>query len=128
METGVIGREQELAAVDQLLDAAVAGFACLALEGEPGIGKTTLWQEAVRRGEERGFAMLMSRPAPSEARLSFAGLADLLEAALDETLTLLPEPQRHALDVALLRAVANGRLPVTGKSSGWPPPAVIRVN
>jgi hypothetical protein len=44
----VIGRELELNAVDELLAAASDGLACLVLEGEPGIAKTTLWLEAVR--------------------------------------------------------------------------------
>jgi MoxR-like ATPase len=50
----VAGRAAELAAVDELLDALVAGPAALVLEGEPGIGKTTLWQAAVEQARAGG--------------------------------------------------------------------------
>jgi hypothetical protein len=40
------------------------------------------------------------------ARLTFAGLADLLRAVADEALPQLPAPQARALEVALLRADA----------------------
>ena len=52
--------------------------AALVVEGEAGIGKTTVWLEAVRLGEARAFRVLQARPAESEARLSYAALADLL--------------------------------------------------
>lgn len=40
--TGVIGRERELLLADEFLQAAGERFAILGLEGEPGIGKTTV--------------------------------------------------------------------------------------
>jgi hypothetical protein len=43
VESDVIGREAELHAVAAFLDALAAGPAGLLLEGEAGIGKTTLW-------------------------------------------------------------------------------------
>jgi DNA-binding CsgD family transcriptional regulator len=107
----VVGREAELAEVESFLDGAADGLACLALEGEPGIGKTTLWQEGVRRAEERGWNVLQSRPAASEARFSFAGLGDLLARIPRKAFTALPEPQRRALDVALLRRRSRGAPP-----------------
>jgi DNA-binding CsgD family transcriptional regulator len=106
----VVGRELELNAVDELLAAASDGLDCLALEGEPGIGKTTLWLEAVRRASDRSFCVLSSRPAASEARLSFAGLGDLFAGVAGEVVAALPVPQREALDAALLR-VRPGRAP-----------------
>ncbi len=107
----VVGREAELAAVDDLLAATCGNLACLTLEGEPGIGKTTLWQEAVRRAGDRGFLVLSSRAAASEAKLSFAGLGDLLDDVAEEVVAALPDPQRHALDAALLRAPLRTRAP-----------------
>ena len=84
------------------------GFGALVLDGEVGIGKTTLWEEAVRRASERSWAVLSTRAAQAEVRLSYVGLSDLLArvpaAALDE----LPRPQRQALDVALLRVEPGG--------------------
>jgi DNA-binding NarL/FixJ family response regulator len=108
--TVLVGREPELAAVEELLDDAEPSLAALEFVGEPGIGKTTVWQEAVRRGEARGFRVVAARPAESEARLAFAALGDLLENVGEEVLAPLPLPQRSAIDVALLRTEA-GRAP-----------------
>jgi DNA-binding CsgD family transcriptional regulator len=107
----VVGREAELSAVEGFLDSIQDGFAALAVEGEPGIGKTTIWQEAVRRAGERGYRTLVCRPAQAEAKLSFAALTDLLEPLPPAPFDDLPEPQRHALDVALLRASGQGARP-----------------
>jgi DNA-binding CsgD family transcriptional regulator len=104
----LVGRESELSSVEELLDSIMGGFAALALEGEPGIGKTTVWREAVRRAQGRGYQVLVSRPAQAEAKFSFAGLTDLLEPVPPAALEALPEPQRHALEQALLRAADEG--------------------
>jgi len=96
----VVGREPELRAVDAFLD---GGARALAILGEPGIGKTTLWREAVERADARGAIVLVARPAESEAILSFGGLADLTSALPREAFARLPGPQRRGLDVALLR-------------------------
>jgi len=107
---GLVGREPEIAVIESFLAADEAGFAALELVGEAGIGKTTVWKAAVRRGGELGLPVLSARPAASEARLSFAGLTDLLTAVDADVLGTLPTPQAEALDVALLRAAA-GRSP-----------------
>jgi hypothetical protein len=46
-EVGIVGREEELGAIREFLDA-VERLAALVIEGEPGIGKTTLWREGRR--------------------------------------------------------------------------------
>jgi DNA-binding CsgD family transcriptional regulator len=107
----VVGRELELAAVERALATGDAGPVLVLLEGEAGIGKTTVWREGVRGVRARGWTVLACRPAQSEARFPFAGLADLLEALPEEQLAALPSPQRHALEVALLRAAPSGRAP-----------------
>ena len=104
---GLVGREPEIAVIESFLSADEAGFAALELVGEAGIGKTTVWQAAVRRGDELGLPVLSARPAESESRLSFAGLTDLLAAVDADVLETLPAPQAEALDVALLRADAS---------------------
>ena len=98
----VVGREGELATVDRLLDDVAGGFACLTLEGAPGIGKTTIWRQAVDRAREREFIVLSCRPSQSEAKLSFAGLSDLLGTVPDAFLEGLPRPQMQALGACLL--------------------------
>lgn len=98
---GIVGRDEELAAVSAFLDAADEGSA-LVLAGEAGIGKTTVWRAGVALAEQRGFRVLKARPAESEAALSFVGLADLLDDVVDEALPRLPSLQRRALEAALL--------------------------
>src|SRR5919199_5749043 len=94
----IAGREGELAALGRLFE--VAGPRALVLEGEPGIGKTLLWEEGVRLADERGCRLLATRPAQAERGLSYLGLADLLAGSLD-VLDSLAGPRRRALEVAL---------------------------
>jgi DNA-binding NarL/FixJ family response regulator len=96
----LIGRTAELAALERFLDE--TGKRGLFLEGTAGIGKTRLWQEGMELARERGHRVLYTRPAGTETRLAFAGVADLLERALDDVLPRLPAPQRRALGIALL--------------------------
>ena len=109
MEAEVVGRDEELASIAAFLDDGAPG--ALLLEGEAGIGKTTLWREAVRLASERGSTVLSCRPASHETRLSFAGLADLVAPVLDELGADLPDPQRRALEVALLLRNPHGPPP-----------------
>ena len=107
---GLVGREEELAAIVGFLEAARDGPSALLLEGEAGIGKSTLWSAGVAAARESRFCVLTARPAPAEAALSYAGLADLMDGHLD-VLGELPEPQRHALEVVLLLAEPAGLPP-----------------
>ena len=100
----LVGREHELATVERLLDCGREQYSALLLSGEAGIGKTTVWQEAVRLGEEAGFRALRCRPGQAEAKLGFAALSDLLSPVDEDAFSALPEPQQEALDAALLRA------------------------
>jgi DNA-binding CsgD family transcriptional regulator len=102
----VVGREEELEAVRAF--AVGEGSTALVLEGEAGIGKTTLLREAVAAASGAGASVLMARPAPAEAALAFAGLGDLLGDGLDGLVSELPAPQAKALEVALLRRQASG--------------------
>ena len=108
--TTVIGRERELKGVEAFLTAAHSAPGVLMLEGEPGIGKTTVWREGARLAEAAGFRVLRCRPSESEAKLSFSALADLVDPLVPQGLDALPEPQRRALEVALL-LVAPGSTP-----------------
>jgi DNA-binding CsgD family transcriptional regulator len=102
----VIGRSDELAAVDAFLDALVEGPAALVFSGEPGIGKSTVWRAGVAAASSRSFRVLLCRPAETEAGLSFVSLADLLDGVSEDVLASLPGPQHAALDVALRRVGA----------------------
>jgi len=103
----LVGRDRELVELASVLDAAHHGPIACVVYGPAGIGKTTLWREALARISGQGYRLLTCRPAESEAELSFGGLRDLLDGVPGRVLADLPEPQRHAVDVALLRQAAD---------------------
>jgi DNA-binding CsgD family transcriptional regulator len=100
----VVGRETELARIERFLDDLANRSLALVLEGEAGIGKTTLWSAGLAVARARHIEILACRAVESETRLAFSALADLLEAVPEAAFGALPGPQRRALDVALLRA------------------------
>lgn len=102
----VIGRSDERAAVHSFLGA--GGPAALLIEGDAGIGKTTLWRAGVDEARRLGARVLACTAAQAETELAYAGLNDLLEPVLDHVLPALPDPQRTALRIALLRQEAGG--------------------
>jgi hypothetical protein len=99
----LLGRADEVAVVDAFLEGAGDGTRALVVEGEPGVGKTTVWRDGVARARERGFRVLQAQPAAAERELSFATLTDLLEPVAD-AFDELPRTRRLALDAALQRA------------------------
>src|SRR5918995_3683980 len=101
---GLVAREAELAAIAAVLDSDATSVRALVLEGEPGVGKTSLWEQGVTGGHERGMRVLVARASESETGLPFAGLIDLLDGVSSDELASVPAPQLHALEVALYRA------------------------
>ena len=97
-------RASELEAIARFLEAVREGPEALVLTGPAGIGKTTLWTEAAAKAEECGYRVLQSRPTEAEARLSYAGLTDLVGASFDELGSSLRPAQERALAAALLRS------------------------
>lgn len=104
-----IGRDPELAAIMSAL--AARGPRALVIEGPAGIGKTTVWRAAIQAAADIGWRVLSVRPREIEAGMPFAALQGLLGECLKDVAYVLPEPQRSALDIALLRA-SPGDLPV----------------
>jgi DNA-binding CsgD family transcriptional regulator len=100
----LIARRNEIAAIEAFLDE--SGPRALLLEGEAGIGKTSVWDAGVEASYRRGMTVMSARPAGSEVRLSFAGLSDLVSGLPPSAFASLPPPQQRALDAALLRADA----------------------
>lgn len=103
MAERVVGRQAEEQAVADFLDVLPRQPCALVIEGEPGIGKTTLWLDALDRARHRGFRTLSSRAAEAESVLAYTVLADLLSDVDDSAWSDLPPPQRQALEGALLR-------------------------
>ena len=111
----IVGREAELAAVRELMARPRGGRSALLLEGDAGIGKSTLWLAGIAAAEQQGHRVLSARPAEAEAQLALAGLADLLDSCAEEVLPRLTAPQRRALEVALV--LADGDDPEPGGAS-----------
>ncbi len=107
----IVGRALELEAVDGFLNrvaTADGGSSALLVEGEAGIGKSSLWRVAVARAQERSILVLKCAPAAAEEAFSFAALRDLLDGLPADASARLPEPQRQALGVALLQLPTDG--------------------
>jgi DNA-binding CsgD family transcriptional regulator len=110
----LVGREDELAALLDLLAAPDGSFAAAVVVGEAGIGKTTLSLAAAEVAEASGYLVLSTRPSEAEARFSFVGLADLIGGVVADVLPQLPRPQRRALEAALALSESDGALAEEG--------------
>ncbi len=62
------------------------------IEGEPGIGKTTLWLAAVESARDKGFQVLSARAAAAESVLAYTALADLLDGCPHPRGQICPNP------------------------------------
>ena len=87
-----VGREPEL----QQLESALAALqqhtsACIAVEGEPGIGKTRLLRELRDRAEARGHLVLTGSAAEFERSVPFSVWADALDAYVAAQQLELPD-------------------------------------
>jgi DNA-binding CsgD family transcriptional regulator len=103
----MIGRATEAAAIARFAARVPEGPVGLLIEGEAGIGKTTVVLAAIRQAQDRRYRVLHARPAEAEADLSHAALTDLIGGIFDDVSRALPAPQRQALEVALLRQEAD---------------------
>ena len=116
MSITLVGRDEELRSIEAFLERVEAGPTGLVLSGEPGIGKTILWEAAVEQCR-RNSRVLSCRCLETEASLSFGGLSDLVGSAFEEVAPSLPVPRRHALEVALLLS-EPGDQPVNPRAIG----------
>jgi hypothetical protein len=112
---GVVGRDLELADVVEFLDANPVRPAALVIEGEAGIGKTTLVRAALERASAAGLRLFSARPAEGEMELPYAGLGDLLATVGADAVAGLPGPQRASIEAALGRADATVEPSVLGR-------------
>jgi DNA-binding CsgD family transcriptional regulator len=101
MADDIVGRDAELAAVQAFVERGAVPVA-LVVEGEPGIGKSTLWRAGVEHARSRGLRVLVSRPTEAERELAHVGLGDLLDEVAEQVLPVLAAPRRRALEAALL--------------------------
>ena len=95
----LIGRNEEVARVDALLDGVRDRGGALVIRGEPGIGKSALLDHARGRASSLGARTLATVGVESESELAFAGLHQLL-GPIGNRIERLPDPLRQALDAA----------------------------
>jgi DNA-binding CsgD family transcriptional regulator/tetratricopeptide (TPR) repeat protein len=102
VNTGLVGRDTQIAEIGAFFSAASGAPAALAITGDTGIGKTALWRQMLPL-LGRSARVLSCQPTPAERPLAFAALDDLLGEAAAEVLAVLPGPRRQAVEAALLR-------------------------
>ncbi|MGH2454720.1 MAG: AAA family ATPase, partial [Candidatus Limnocylindria bacterium] len=108
MSSDLVGRDRELAEVRRWLEEAGRAPSGLVILGEPGIGKTSVWEQVGREAAAGGWRLLVCRCVKSEAQLSYAALGDLLRDVLPKLLDRMAPPRRRALAAALLLEEAGG--------------------
>ncbi|MEV8516375.1 AAA family ATPase [Dactylosporangium sp. NPDC051484] len=104
----LLGRNDELARLAEVIDAAARRSTSLLLLGGPGIGKSSLLRAAMRHGQEAGHRVLGITGVEAEAELPFAGLHQLLR-PIRRSMPQLPPVQRDALRAAF--GTADGPAP-----------------
>lgn len=87
----------------RFLDDATREPTSLQIEGEAGIGKTTIWLAGVQQARQANYRVLATRPAQAESALAYVSLSDLLSRVDETVIDSLPDPQRQALNRVLLR-------------------------
>lgn len=75
-----VGREDDLVWFEDRRTAADDGFAGARIVGEPGMGKTRLIEEFVRRCRERGDFVVLTGPDPYWAQVAYHGLRTAIRA------------------------------------------------
>jgi DNA-binding CsgD family transcriptional regulator len=122
---GDLVRSAEWRQVRAFAETIRAAPAALAVQGEAGAGKSTLWRAGIQTAATAGYRVLRSEPSASETDLSFAGLSDLLAGVLPLVAEQVPGPQLEALEIALLLRPASGE-PPAARAVGLAVLAVLR--
>ena len=106
---GIVGRDGERASIERAL--AAPRPLALIVEGEAGIGKTTLWSFGLEIARARGDRVLAWRASDAERELAFGALMGLLDSVDGATFDTLAPPRLRALDLALGRIEPTARAP-----------------
>jgi hypothetical protein len=118
-----VGREEELAALDQAGERARAGACAVAVLGEPGIGKTALVREFAARAARTGVLVLAGRSSEREL-VPFRAVDGMLDQLAEYLGALAPE-ERASLapdDAAPLAAAFPVMAEVLGSPAASPAP------
>lgn len=110
MDQPLVGRERELALIDEMRrDAARGEGGVLLLSGDGGVGKTRLVTELARHARESAWHVLVGRAYALETAMPYAPFADACEpllAAMDGNVLMRLTRGDHALLTALAPSVA----------------------
>jgi DNA-binding CsgD family transcriptional regulator len=137
----IVGRTDQLATLDQALDAAEGGSAArVLLVGEAGMGATTLLARTRRAARRRGFVTVAASAPPGEDEVPFALVHDMLaglvasgsggsspgsspvpewRVALLEPTTATPSSMSRALHRSLAQVVRDAPAVVTADDLQW---------
>lgn len=107
MSGRMAARPVEAKTVREFLAAASQAPAALLIEGDAGIGKTTLWSYALQEARQLGFHVLSARASGADSILAYAALADLLADVDHLAWADLPGPQHAAIEKVLLQHRAD---------------------
>ncbi len=116
VDSGLVGRDADVAKIQAFLSAASGAPAALAIEGDAGIGKTAVLRHVLGAAGQSS-RVLSCQPAMAERPLAFSALDDLFGDVTGEALAALAGPRRHAVETALLRG------PPSDEQSAGPSPA-----
>jgi DNA-binding CsgD family transcriptional regulator/tetratricopeptide (TPR) repeat protein len=95
----LLGRRGELALLTTALDEARTAGRAVILEGEAGIGKTSLLEQTVRTASDAGYRVARCTGTQGSAPIGYGGLHELLH-TLVPFADQLPSRQRAALRIA----------------------------
>jgi DNA-binding CsgD family transcriptional regulator/tetratricopeptide (TPR) repeat protein len=101
--TGMASRPAEEQALGEFLAVSATEPSALVIDGEAGIGKTTLLSAGLVLARDRGFRVLSARAVDADSVLAYGSLADLLTGVEPSIWADLPAPQRIAIDRVVLR-------------------------
>jgi DNA-binding CsgD family transcriptional regulator len=104
-----LGRDAETRALVEALDRVASGASAVVLiEGEAGIGKTRLLQDALQDARARGMQVVAGRAEELERTRPFGLLAAAFECA-----STSPDPRRAAISALLATHGGNNQDPIT---------------
>src|SRR6188472_2104700 len=107
--SGIRGRKAETAVLAEAIDRAAAGrLAVVLIDGEAGIGKTLLLQDALEKARCRGLQVAAGRAAELEQARPFGLVAGMFGCTRSA-----PDPRRAAIGELLARGDGGDRGPVT---------------
>ena len=107
----VVGRDGELRRLRGLVDEIATRGSAVVVDGDAGVGKSTLVDAVAAYAQDRGVRVLRTAGSLSESGAQYAALQLLLH-PLRDAVDALPGPQRAALDAAFGRSDAAAPTPL----------------